>query len=155
MSLKDRILAIIDYYKLNPNKFSEQIGMSRAFVKNINDEISTKPLRNILLMFPDINCNWLILGEGEMLNSKKEKFHNEIAIPPDPVSPELLLEYLREKDEKIEKLSKEIGALKCELELAYQRKRGYPLVTDNRNVAEKPINYNSSETNNTEKKSDE
>lgn len=137
--LKDRILAIIDHYGITANKFSEKIGMSRAFVKNMNDEISTKPLRNILLMFPDINIKWLITGEGEMLleNANQDK---KIELT-EKISPNILIDYLKEKDKIIGDLREEIGTLKRDLESAQQGKRIDPVDINIRNVAEEPINY--------------
>lgn len=137
--LKDRILAIIDHYGITANKFSEEIGMSRAFVKNMNDEISTKPLRNILLMFPDINIKWLITGEGEMLleNANQDK---KIELT-EKISPNILIDYLKEKDKIIGDLREEIGTLKRDLESAQQGKRIDPVDINIRNVAEEPINY--------------
>ncbi len=137
--LKDRILAIIDHYGITANKFSEKIGMSRAFVKNMNDEISTKPLRNILLMFPDINIKWLITGEGEMLleNANQDK---KIELT-EKIPPNILIDYLKEKDKIIGDLREEIGTLKRDLESAQQGKRIDPMDINIRNVAEEPINY--------------
>lgn len=137
--LKDRILAIIDHYGITANKFSEKIGMSRAFVKNMNDEISTKPLRNILLMFPDINIKWLITGEGEMLleNANQDKKIELI----EKIPPNILIDYLKEKDKIIGDLREEIGTLKRDLESAQQGKRIDPMDINIRNVAEEPINY--------------
>ncbi|HMM02000.1 MULTISPECIES: hypothetical protein [unclassified Dysgonomonas] len=137
--LKDRILAIIDHYGITANKFSEKIGMSRAFVKNMNDEISTKPLRNILLMFPDINIKWLITGEGEMLleNANLDK---KIELT-ERIPPNILIDYLKEKDKIIGDLREEIGTLKRDLESAQQGKRIDPMDINIRNVAEEPINY--------------
>lgn len=137
--LKDRILAIIDHYGITANKFSEKIGMSRAFVKNMNDEISTKPLRNILLMFPDINIKWLITGEGEMLleNANQDK---KIELT-EKIPPNILIDYLKEKDKIIGDLREEIGTLKRDLKSAQQGKRIDPMDINIRNVAEEPINY--------------
>lgn len=141
--LKDRILAIIDFYGLSANKFSEEIGMSRAFVKNMNDEISTKPLRNILLKYPEINIEWLISGEGEMLleNANKE-FKLTETIPPN-----ILIDYLKEKDKIIGNLREEIGGLKRDLESASLRKGRDYVDIDIRNVAEGEVDYTKREEN--------
>jgi len=138
--LKDRLLKIAEHYGLTPNKFSEIIGMSRAFIKNINEEISTKPMRNILLKFPEVNIVWLLTGEGEMIL----KNTNAEIETTEKTSPEFLLEYLKEKDKTIGDLREEIGRLKQELLSHEQREGSYDLDVNDRNAAEKEIEYKKS-----------
>lgn len=135
--LKDRLLKIAEHYRLTPNKFSEMIGMSRAFVKNMNEEISTKPMRNILLKFPEVNIIWLLTGEGEMINKNTD----EQILTSENISPDILLDYLREKDQIIGDLRENIGRLKLELESAQRGKRINPLDASLGNVAEETIVY--------------
>lgn len=138
--LKDRLLEISNYYGLTSNRFSEMIGMNRSFVKNMNDEISTKPIRNILLKFPEVNIIWLITGEGEMIL----KDTNTDFETTEKTSPEFLLEYLKEKDKTIGDLREEIGRLKQEL-LSYEQREGSSALDVNvRNAAEKEVEYKKS-----------
>lgn len=65
--VKSRLLLYIEYIKSNPSDFSGKIGMSRAYIRNLKDEISTKAMRNIIRSFPDLNIYWLIDGIGDMI----------------------------------------------------------------------------------------
>ena len=106
----------------------------------MNEEISTKPMRNILLKFPEVNIVWLLTGEGEMIL----KDTNTDFETTEKTSPEFLLEYLKEKDKTIGDLREEIGRLKQEL-LSYEQREGSSTLDVNvRNAAEKEVEYKKS-----------
>jgi hypothetical protein len=78
--INNRLRTYIEYKKLNPNSFSKQLGysnsekISRLF--RLSDAYpSYEIIFDISNKFEELNLNWLITGEGEMLKS-----HNKMEI---------------------------------------------------------------------------
>ncbi|WP_312342960.1 hypothetical protein [Chryseobacterium binzhouense] len=65
----ERILQIIEYKGITKSKFYKETGLSNGFLDKVKD-IGVSKLDYILKAYPDININWLISGEGDMLNTK-------------------------------------------------------------------------------------
>lgn len=71
LSINKRILQILDYYKITRYKFSRETGISEAVLLNIykgNNKPSYDFIEKLLNKYR-VNANWLITGEGEMLDS--------------------------------------------------------------------------------------
>ncbi len=69
MLVNERFIFLIKEMKLNINSFSNEIGVSQSSVRNIADGLnqpSAKVLIPILKRFPQVNANWLLVGDGEM-----------------------------------------------------------------------------------------
>lgn len=68
-----RLQKVIDHLKLNPNSFAKAIGLDRAQsvydVLNEKAKISGKFAAKIISAFPQFDLNWLLTGEGTMLNN--------------------------------------------------------------------------------------
>ena len=68
-----RIKEFIDSKGLSVRKFEEAVGFSNgAFAtqyKN-NKSIGSDKIENILCSFPELNTEWLLTGNGEMLKSE-------------------------------------------------------------------------------------
>lgn len=99
-----RIKLLMQHYGLNMNKLSIRLKIpsNSVITRLVNDPrrgISLDYLQKILNEFPDINCRWLVLGEGEMLRSQ--------------IKPEV--EVVKEC-EKCPKLEEQIVALKQDKE---------------------------------------
>ena len=74
--LSDRIKQFIDYKNITVNKFSISVGASNSYFNKIlrdNNSIGSDRIEKILRTYPEINPIWLMLGEGEMLQSKSKK----------------------------------------------------------------------------------
>ena len=75
--MHDRILKIIRHYNLSVTEFSREIGLnSAATIQKIityQRKASPKTTGKILNRFPDINYDWLITGQGEMIKSSVVK----------------------------------------------------------------------------------
>lgn len=70
MNIKDRILQIIEYYNFSIRSFEKKIGTSNGQISKCiarNSAIKSDILAKILEICPDIDANWLITGNGEML----------------------------------------------------------------------------------------
>lgn len=71
-TIRDRIMAIIDYYNLNGRQFERSIGVSNGYLNSIKTEIGSEKLKKILEVYPEINGYWLITGESSMITKESQ-----------------------------------------------------------------------------------
>jgi len=74
MDFTDRITKVIEYSKLSPAEFAEEINVQRSSISHIisgRNKPSLDFITKIKTAFPDIEWDWLINGQGEMLISEK------------------------------------------------------------------------------------
>jgi hypothetical protein len=76
MDVKERIIFYAKFKKLPIAKFEKQCGMSNGYIKNFKGNLSAIKLKGILTAFPDLNKDWLLTGEGEMLNAPLQSGHD-------------------------------------------------------------------------------
>lgn len=67
MGLKERIIQFIDYKGLSVQRFEQMTGLSNAAVSKMGDNTRRTTIDKISNSFPDLNTNWLLTGEGEMI----------------------------------------------------------------------------------------
>lgn len=70
MTIKERTYAFIEYKGITVKKFEELCSLSNGYVSSMRKGFGEDKLNNVLNMFPELNRDWLIYGEGEMLNPK-------------------------------------------------------------------------------------
>jgi transcriptional regulator with XRE-family HTH domain len=67
--MKDRILKFLSLENLSPTRFADLLGVQRSGVSHILAE-RNKPsfdfIEKMLLAFPNLNAEWLLLGKGEV-----------------------------------------------------------------------------------------
>lgn len=68
MDVKDRLLSIINFLNMPVAVFERRCGLSNGYIKKCKGNIGAAKLDGILTAFPDLNREWLLYGEGEMLN---------------------------------------------------------------------------------------
>lgn len=73
MSVKERIIEFIDFKGVSKRGFAASIGKSNSYVNNIVSSISTDVISVIKENYPELNIDWLITGEGEMLLEHPEE----------------------------------------------------------------------------------
>jgi len=66
--MKKRLIEFLKYLGIGQDKFAKNVGLSRGYVNNIKDNITMKTVGKILKAYPELNKNWLLIGEGNMLN---------------------------------------------------------------------------------------
>ena len=71
--MKERLLKFIRNEGMPVYKFEEKAGLSNGYIKNMKGNIGTLKLEGILNAFPNLNRQWLVTGEGEMLNGEYEE----------------------------------------------------------------------------------
>ncbi|GIZ15544.1 hypothetical protein [Capnocytophaga catalasegens] len=103
-SVKERIIKFLAYLKIGQNKFEKQIGLSNGYINNVKS-IGSDKLNKILKEYPQLNLEWLITGEGEMLNADKSKKNTPIMVDNETKEAlNLLRKQLEQKDKQIESL---------------------------------------------------
>lgn len=69
MDIKERIKQFADSKGIPIYKFESTAGLSNGYVNGIRKGIGSEKLSDILRAFPELNRNWLLFGEGEMLRT--------------------------------------------------------------------------------------
>ena len=71
--LKERIQHLLAFKKVSvasiSDSESERVMLGRQ-IKGENTVVSFRTIHKLLYMFPDVDANWLILGEGQMTKTK-------------------------------------------------------------------------------------
>lgn len=67
MNLKDRILKFISVKGITVQVFEKESGLSNGAVSKMGDNTRRSTIDKISNAFPDINRDWLLTGNGEML----------------------------------------------------------------------------------------
>lgn len=67
-TVKERLIIFIKHKKLSQKRFEIICGMSNGYVNSIRKGLGADKLQSIVRNFPDLNREWLLYGEGTMLN---------------------------------------------------------------------------------------
>lgn len=106
--VKERIKLFCETEHITISSFEKKIGVANGYVNSISKSIGIDKLVKLLEIFPNINIEWLLTGNGEMYKSKTS---NEQSERKD------LLKEINDREEIIRKQAEQIGALKAELSL--------------------------------------
>lgn len=121
MDIIERLQEIIRYEQLNVSSFARKIGVGDQTIRGIVVQKRNKPgyeiLAKTIQAFTWLNAEWLMTGNGEMV--RKELPDTNASSP----SLKELVNYLREKDLKIEKLIEEKTELKLKFEMEKEKSR--------------------------------
>ena len=66
-SIKERLKSFIMFKNISVREFERQIGVAYGFLANMLNSTSPEKLMRISKQFPELNIEWLMTGEGEML----------------------------------------------------------------------------------------
>lgn len=91
MELKNRLKLFLKTKKISQRKFEMAIGKSNGYVNNIVKTIGADVVNAIRKAYPDLNIDWLISGEGEMLNERQPTIELKL-IPQEEKEGEFFLE---------------------------------------------------------------
>lgn len=75
--MKERIIQLLTKENLSATRFADILGVQRSSISHIlsgRNKPSFDFIEKVLVKFPEINAEWLIIGKGEMykLNNKEE-----------------------------------------------------------------------------------
>lgn len=72
-TVKDRLKIFIKYLGIGQAKFEKKCNLSNGYINNSKGNYGASKLDYILRMFPELNRDWLLYGEGEMLKSSVQE----------------------------------------------------------------------------------
>lgn len=105
MDIAERINQIIDHEGLTVASFARKIGVGDQTVRSVCVLKRNKPgfefLSSLIQTFEWLNPVWVLTGKGDMVIQKRDNEKCEVQSLGE------LVKYLREKDEKIERLIEE------------------------------------------------
>lgn len=67
MTVKERLMKFIKFKGIRTVEFERRCGLSNGYVSSMRKGLGEAKLNNVLKQFPELNREWLIYGEGEML----------------------------------------------------------------------------------------
>lgn len=79
MTVEDRIRTFCKYKKLSIRQFEIQCNLSNGYVSSMRKGLGTGKLENVLNAFPELNREWLLYGEGKMLNGEVKSLERKTA----------------------------------------------------------------------------
>lgn len=71
-SVKQRIVEYIKYKGLSHKRFETAAGLSNGYLNSLRHSPSPMKLQSIVEAFPDLNRDWLLTGNGYMLNDDSD-----------------------------------------------------------------------------------
>lgn len=83
-TVKQRLESFLEFKKISKSEFGRLIGVSSAYITSMRKSIQPDKVKSIAFNFPELNINWLLTGNGEMLKEN-------IAVTPQPSSDEMEL----------------------------------------------------------------
>ena len=123
LTTNDRIKHLISFKQLSISSFSREIGLINGVtiskIINQNRKPSSKTIGRIIQAFPDINYDWLVNGEGEMIKGsvvKSVKTHeDDLTVTTKQVIDFMKEYYPNSTQESEDRLDKKIDIAKKEL----------------------------------------
>ena len=106
-TVKERLMKYLYKKDIKSNYFCSKIGVSAAFISSMRKSIQPDKLYSIAVNFPDLNIEWLLTGEGNMLRKSYENVNKEDME---------LLSVVKKFQDQIEKKDEEISILKKRIE---------------------------------------
>jgi SOS-response transcriptional repressor LexA len=77
-TIKERVKVFCLYKHIPVSKFESECGLSNAYISSMRKSFGTEKLDNVLKAFPELNREWLLYGEGEMLKSEVVSEENNV-----------------------------------------------------------------------------
>ena len=77
-SIKDRLLIFIAHLGIGQARFEKACNLSNGYINNSKGNFGAAKIDDILKTYPQLNRDWLMSGEGEMLKKTDIKGNNNI-----------------------------------------------------------------------------
>ena len=72
-AVKERLLLLLKEKGMSRSEFARRMGLSVNYVGAIRKSIPAARMREIMEIFPDLNRDWLLYGEGNMLTGESRR----------------------------------------------------------------------------------
>ena len=72
-TIKERTIEFVNYLGITMKDFERKCYLSSGYVTSMRKGFGEQKLNNVLTAFPQLNRDWLLYGEGEMLKPEVEK----------------------------------------------------------------------------------
>nr|DAT89969.1 MAG TPA: hypothetical protein [Caudoviricetes sp.] len=66
-TIKDRTIEFVKHKGITMKTFEQRCGLSSGYVTSMRKGFGSDKLSNVLTAFPELNRDWLLYGEGEMI----------------------------------------------------------------------------------------
>lgn len=114
-TIKERLVSYLKIKQMGQNKFESIAGISNGYISNLKSTPGSVILTKILNAAPDLNQQWLLTGEGEMLNNGNQDEQeyavsesNPIQYSALPVWADAFVKLLTEQVKQNEELHREL-----------------------------------------------
>ncbi|MCD8286212.1 MAG: hypothetical protein LUD50_03180 [Clostridia bacterium] len=77
-NVKQRAYKFIEAKGLSVAEFERRCGLSNGYVKGMRKNFGDEKLVDVLRAFPELNRDWLLYGEGDMIRSSGDNVINSI-----------------------------------------------------------------------------
>jgi transcriptional regulator with XRE-family HTH domain len=103
--LIERVLSLLEAYQLTPAEFAERIDVQRSSISHLmsrRNKPSLDFIQKVLNHFPEINPNWLVMGNGPM---KQLDLFDALGKPAEapslPISNKVILDSTNVNEDKL------------------------------------------------------
>ena len=78
-TINERIIQIIEYFKLTVNAFAKNVDVSQTLLFNYTKGRSPSVdfITKVITKYPEISAEWLLIGKGKMLKEKNVEDTNK------------------------------------------------------------------------------
>ncbi len=71
-TVKGRLLAYLKYKRVTQAEFCKAIGVASTYISVMRRSIPSDKVNRIVAQYPDLNRDWLLYGEGDMLLTENQ-----------------------------------------------------------------------------------
>ena len=115
-SVKQRLMKFMSYREISASRFERMCGLSNGYFNKLRNAPGLDKIDKMLRVFPELNREWVLTGEGSMLNEGYTTFEPVgLATPTAPNLEneiKILQTQLELKDKLIDSLQAEVNTLK-------------------------------------------
>lgn len=108
-TVKDRLVRYLEYKRISKAEFCRSMGVSTAYVNAIRKSLPEDKVLRLQQLYPDLNRDWLLYGEGAMTTEP------EVCLPDDPAEYTVPLLPLQAVAGQLQDFSRGVGLCDCNM----------------------------------------
>jgi hypothetical protein len=66
-NIKSRLKIFLKHLEMGQNKFEAHVGIANGYIASKSVTVASDILEKIKIKYPELNIEWLVTGQGEML----------------------------------------------------------------------------------------